>query len=399
MPGGEKWKLYQHYRDMLAKEKLDAVFVETTTHARVLACDSRPPGRPRRLLREADDADDRRGPVPGHAVQKYDRVLQVGSQQRSMPINQYASKLVREGAIGKIQTVITFNFQPGWAGRPGQPEPIPSGLDWDQWCNQTELRPYHHDLQFGWGNYIDYDGGGQSWGVTGWGRTAWTRSSAPWEPTRTGPVEIWPEEGAVRPGDGPLRQRHPAQARGQEAQAWRTWGRSSSASTARSRSSAAASRPPRRTCSRGLLPRPSEGRGESVAHIQNFFDCMRTPQAAQRRRRDRPPRHHALPPGEHLPDHGAKALLGPVGEKFAGDDQANLLLSRPRRKGYELPKSADAVFDSDQRRVPNSRFQIPDSRMPDARCQMPDSPKTPSGIWSLPSGIPQAAHIARRFQG
>src|SRR3954453_4177176 len=38
VPGGEKWKLYQHYQEMLAKEKLDAVFVETTTHARVLAC-------------------------------------------------------------------------------------------------------------------------------------------------------------------------------------------------------------------------------------------------------------------------------------------------------------------------------------------------------------------------
>ena len=33
------------------------------------------------------------------AAKKYDRVLQTGSQQRSMPINVYASKLVREGAM------------------------------------------------------------------------------------------------------------------------------------------------------------------------------------------------------------------------------------------------------------------------------------------------------------
>ena len=38
MPDGDKWKKYQQYREMLEKEKLDAVFVETTTHARVLAC-------------------------------------------------------------------------------------------------------------------------------------------------------------------------------------------------------------------------------------------------------------------------------------------------------------------------------------------------------------------------
>ncbi len=57
-----------------------------------------------------------------------------------MPINQYASKLVREGAIGKIHTVITFNFLPGMGWTPRAPEPIPSRLDWDQWCNQAELR-------------------------------------------------------------------------------------------------------------------------------------------------------------------------------------------------------------------------------------------------------------------
>ena len=61
---------------------------------------------------------------------------------------------------------------------------------------------------------------------------------------------------------------------------------------------------------KGAPPETKQGRGESIAHIQNFFDCIRIPQAAQCRRRDRPPRDHALPPGEHLPDHGPQALLG-----------------------------------------------------------------------------------------
>ena len=37
VPGGDKRGKYRDYRKMLEKEKLDAVFVETTTHARVLA--------------------------------------------------------------------------------------------------------------------------------------------------------------------------------------------------------------------------------------------------------------------------------------------------------------------------------------------------------------------------
>ena len=44
------------------------------------------------------------------AAHKYDRVTQVGTQQRSMPINNWASDLVKNGAIGKIKTVLTPNF-------------------------------------------------------------------------------------------------------------------------------------------------------------------------------------------------------------------------------------------------------------------------------------------------
>ena len=127
VPGGDKWKTYQHYREMLEKEKLDAVFVETTTHARVLACVH--------VLQAGCDVYAEKpmtltvaeGRYLVNAVQKYNRVLQTGSQQRSMPINQYASKLVREGAIGKIKTVITFNFLPGIGWTPRAPNPFPAG--------------------------------------------------------------------------------------------------------------------------------------------------------------------------------------------------------------------------------------------------------------------------------
>src|SRR5512147_497896 len=35
-PSGDKWGKYQDYHRMFEKEKLDAVFIETTTHARAL---------------------------------------------------------------------------------------------------------------------------------------------------------------------------------------------------------------------------------------------------------------------------------------------------------------------------------------------------------------------------
>src|SRR5690606_19004820 len=124
-----------------------------------------------------------------NAARKYQRVFQVGTQQRSIPSNVHASRLVREGSYRKIHTSITYNFDPPrqWKSKPAQP--IPDGLDWDMWCNQTELRPYHEDLRRHWNIWSDYDGGGQSYGVTGWGTHSLDQVQCALGTSQTGPVE------------------------------------------------------------------------------------------------------------------------------------------------------------------------------------------------------------------
>ena len=81
-----------------------------------------------------------------NAARKYNRVTQVGTQQRSMPLNNWASDLVKNGALGKIHTVIAPNFvgPDRWTNKPAEPMPD-GGSDnwWDIWTNQAELRPYH----------------------------------------------------------------------------------------------------------------------------------------------------------------------------------------------------------------------------------------------------------------
>lgn len=125
VPGGEKWKKYQHHRDLLEKEKLDAVFVETTTHARVLICLHALQAGCHVYAEKPQSLTIAEGRTLVKAVKKYQRVLQTGSQQRSMPINVHASRLVRTGAIGKIHTVIACNFAGPkiWKAK-DEPEPI-----------------------------------------------------------------------------------------------------------------------------------------------------------------------------------------------------------------------------------------------------------------------------------
>ena len=339
VPGGDRWKKYQHYRDLLEKEKLDAVFVETTTHARVLICIHALQAGLDVYAEKPQSLTIAEGRALAKAVKKYKRVLQTGSQQRSMPINRYASKLVREGAIGKIHTVITCNFAGGkiWVPR-DTPDDLPAGLDWDQWCNQTELRPYYQQLYNTWGDYVDYDGGGQTWGVTGWGTHSLDQVQCALGTDRTGPVEIWPEEQGpqcrvtMRYAQGTLLKLEGRKREMQDLGAIFV-GDKGRIEILRGDFTAEP-----KELREGAPPITPQGPQEAIPHIENFFACVRSRQ---------------LPNADVETGHRATTLChlvnicrtvqrklrwDPKHERFEGDDQANVLLSRPRRKGYELPK-------------------------------------------------------------
>jgi predicted dehydrogenase len=339
VPGGDKWKKYQAYREMLEKEKLDAVFVETTTHARVLTCIHALQAGCDVYAEKPQSLTVAEGRTLVKAVKKYQRILQTGSQQRSMPINRHASKLVREGAIGKVHTVITCNFAGGkvWKAK-DTPDPMPEGLDWDQWCNQTELRPYYQSLQFRWSDYVDYDGGGQSWGVTGWGTHSLDQVQCALGTDDTGPVEIWPEDQGpqckvmMRYANGVLLKLE-GKNRGMEDLGAIFIGDKGKIEILRGDYTADP-----KELRDGAPPVTPQGPKESIPHFENFFECIRS----------RKPTHADAETGHrattlcHLVNLcrtvQRKLQWDPKAEQFIGDEEANKLLSRPRRKGYELPE-------------------------------------------------------------
>jgi hypothetical protein len=82
-----------------------------------------------------------------------------------------------------------------------------------------------------------------------------------------------------------------------------------------------------------------EGPGENSYHLRNFFQCMRS--------RKEPNADVEIGHRSNTVCHlvnlcrelGRKLKWDPKGERFVGDEQANRLLARPRRKGYELSKA------------------------------------------------------------
>jgi predicted dehydrogenase len=89
------------------------------------------------------------------------RVVQVGTQQRSGPHYQQARELIRTGYLGKISSVRMAayrNIMPGY-GTPPDQDPPPE-LDWEMWLGPAPRRKYNPNraiYHFRW--FWDYAGG------------------------------------------------------------------------------------------------------------------------------------------------------------------------------------------------------------------------------------------------
>lgn len=184
---------FQDYRKLLDSKDVDAVVIATPDHWHALpsihACQAGKDvycEKPLTLtIREGRQMVD--------AARRYQRIVQTGSQQRSMVANRVACQWVREGRLGKVLEVIGSNYPSPWyCDFPAQE--TPAGFDWDMWCGQTIPRAFHNDIFIsrsnpGWISFRQYSGGEMTgWGAHGLDQVQWALGM-----DETGPVEIWTE--------------------------------------------------------------------------------------------------------------------------------------------------------------------------------------------------------------
>lgn len=139
---------YNDFREVLARSDLDAVLLALPYHwAAPMAILAMRAGKD--VYCEKPCAITvREGRVVVETAQRFRRVYQAGTQQRS----EYGGKfrlvceLVRNGRIGQLQEVYAFR-QPGaffpasWTSDASQP--VPDGFDWDLWLGPLPWRPFH----------------------------------------------------------------------------------------------------------------------------------------------------------------------------------------------------------------------------------------------------------------
>ncbi len=81
------------------------------------------------------------------AARKYKRMVQIGSQSRSLPHKLKAIQLLHDGAIGKVYLAkgLCFKRRPSIGHKPDTP--VPPGLDWDKFLGPAPMRAYN-ELRF-----------------------------------------------------------------------------------------------------------------------------------------------------------------------------------------------------------------------------------------------------------
>ena len=333
----KSWNTYPDYRQMFDKEQLDAVVVATPDHGRTLPCIRAMQAGLDVYAEKPLTAYVREGRVLVDAARKLGRVFQVGSQQRTMEINDFACQFVRDGKLGKIKRVLGVNYTGPRQYETLPEEPIPAGDDWNTWCGPTPLRPFNVQLQFNWMQWRDYSGGEMTnWGAHGVDQIQWALGKS-----LTGPVELWP----VTPGpngkvsmkyDDGVEVRFELEGSG-PAGGGIFVGSDCKMEINRNKF---ATNPPDfvKDAPKPALQDKWEGDGWIARpHIQNWLDCIKTRELPNA---DVEIGHRSISVC-HLVnitrEMGRKLKWDPVKETFPEDAEASKLLDRPRRAGFELP--------------------------------------------------------------
>jgi predicted dehydrogenase len=93
------------------------------------------------------------------AARKYQRIVQVGFQNRSGPYAASAREYIASGKLGNIVHVKVYNMLSGSKWEPKPDGEAPAGFDWDAWLGPAPEVPYNPGRHLDWHPWWDYKGG------------------------------------------------------------------------------------------------------------------------------------------------------------------------------------------------------------------------------------------------
>ncbi|MCP1383480.1 Gfo/Idh/MocA family protein [Runella salmonicolor] len=158
---GKRPQLYGDFRKLLENKDIDAVIIATPDHWHCLpmveACRAGKDVYVEKPLANSIGECN----VMVKAARRYNRVVQVGQQQRSGEHWQSAMQFIHSGGIGTLRKVHSWaNFNYAIGSRIVPDEPVPAHIDFNQWLGPAPLRTYNRTRHHGsWRFFWDYGGG------------------------------------------------------------------------------------------------------------------------------------------------------------------------------------------------------------------------------------------------
>ncbi|MFT5299591.1 MAG: myo-inositol 2-dehydrogenase/D-chiro-inositol 1-dehydrogenase [Mariniblastus sp.] len=179
---GSTPRIFEDYREMLDRKDIDVVLIGAPDHWHSkMLIDAVRAGKDvyceKPLTLTIDE-----GKVLRELVGQSDRVVQVGTWQRSDSRFRLAVELVRQGRLGTLRKV-TCTTDKNPTGGPFKTVPVPEQLNWDLWQGQTPDVPFipeRSHYNFRW--WYEYAGGKMTdWGAHHVDIAQWAINSLPVE--------------------------------------------------------------------------------------------------------------------------------------------------------------------------------------------------------------------------
>jgi hypothetical protein len=163
--GNQDCKDYVDFRDILARDDIDAVVISTPDHWHVLmSVMAARAGKA--VFCEKPTLTIEQGQVLIEEIKRTGVIYQGGIEDRSVEIYHRMAELVRNGRLGKLQRILVA-LPAGDVFPKEEPVPVPDGIDYDLWLGPAPYTPYT-PTKLGaqeWRNNWDYSGGK----LTDWG--------------------------------------------------------------------------------------------------------------------------------------------------------------------------------------------------------------------------------------
>ena len=163
-----KLQTYSDYRKLLENKDIDVVIIGTPDHWHCLQMtDACAAGKDVYVEKPVGNSIAECKVMVG-AQKRYNRAVQCGQWQRSMPHFIDALNFLKSGKIGQIRTVKAWAYMGWMKDIPAKTDsPVPAGVDYNMWLGPAEKRPFNENrfhFNFRW--FWDYAGGLMTdWGV------------------------------------------------------------------------------------------------------------------------------------------------------------------------------------------------------------------------------------------